>query len=154
MMFLRRACDMKKRIVSILTAVSVLAGSVVVSFAENNETDDKREPLFEAIPVESMSTGTQERAISDEEDVDEDIREEIELIIPDDYEEIRIGSAADIIDLAGKCRLDTWSANKVIVLISDVNQEIAGKIADRMINKWNDNPQNGGYKVTYEKEML
>ncbi len=121
MMFLRRACDMKKRIVSILTAVSVLAGSVVVSFAENNETDDKREPLFEAIPVESMSTGTQERAMSDEEDVDEDIREEIELIIPDDYEEIRISSAADIIDLAGKCRLDTWSANKVIVLTQDID---------------------------------
>ena len=46
------------------------------------------------------------------------------------------------------------SGNRVIVLLSDVSQEIAGKIADRMINKWNENPKNGGFKVTYEKEML
>ena len=46
------------------------------------------------------------------------------------------------------------SGNRVIVLLSDVSREIAGKIADRMINKWNENPKNEGFKVTYEKEML
>ena len=46
------------------------------------------------------------------------------------------------------------SNNKVIVLLADVDQEIADKIAERMIKKWNEHPKNGGYSVTYEKEML
>ena len=46
------------------------------------------------------------------------------------------------------------SGNRVIVLLTDVDLNTAGKIADRIINKWNTQPKSEGYEITYEKEIL
>ncbi len=46
------------------------------------------------------------------------------------------------------------SSSRVIAILTGVEHDEAGNIADRIIQKWAQNPKNSGYKVTYEKEML
>ena len=46
------------------------------------------------------------------------------------------------------------TGSRVIVLLTDVDLKTAGKIADRIVNKWNEQPKCSGYIVTYEKEIL
>lgn len=95
---------MKKRIVAALLSIMLICASPVTCLADNNYT-----------------TGTQENAKEGVVDVDMDIRDEIDAIIPDDIEEISIGTADELLELAKKCTLDTWSVNKKVVLTADIN---------------------------------
>ena len=46
------------------------------------------------------------------------------------------------------------TGSRVIVLLTDVDLKTAGRIADRIVNRWNEQPKSSGYIVTYEKEIL
>lgn len=67
-----------------------------------------------------MTTGTQLNAMDLEENVDADIEEEIEALIPVEQETVIISSIDDLKRLAKKCKLDTWSANKNVYLEKDI----------------------------------
>ncbi len=97
---------MKKRFVAALLALFFAGTSTITCLAEN---EDK------------YVTGTQESAKEDVVDVDEDIRGSLYALVPDDIEEIQIGTAEELIDFAQKCSLDTWSVNKKVVLTADIN---------------------------------
>ncbi len=116
---------MKKRLFAALMSAVVLLGSTSFAFAENNQTEESK-VLFEPIPedddIKAITTGTQVREAEKEiEDADEDIREEIEDLIPDNVEEIKIGTASELLDFSQKCSLDTWSVNKMVVLTDDID---------------------------------
>ena len=70
---------------------------------------------------EVIKTGTQERAIENEVDVDEDIKEDIEAEIPEEIEEITINSVEDFLQFSENCKLDTWSVNKRVTLNADIS---------------------------------
>ena len=97
---------MKKRICALLLGIMFIASPVLTVCAE--------EPNV-------VKTGTQERAIENETNVDEDIQEEIESEISEDIEEITISSVEEFLDFADKCKLDTWSANKKVTLLKDIS---------------------------------
>ncbi len=117
---------MKKKLCAALLAMAVLVASTSVSLAVGDRDSDKSsifEPVDSQESITGITTGTQTREKEKEENepVDEDIREEVEELIPDDIEEIRIGSADDLLAFAKKCNLDTWSANKYVVLTDDID---------------------------------
>ncbi len=97
---------MKKRICVLLLGLIVLLNPVLVVSAETGDI---------------ITTGTQERANENEVDVDEDIRDELEEQIADEYEEISIGTADEFIEFANNCKLDTWSVNKKVTLTADIS---------------------------------
>ena len=99
---------MKKRIISLLVVIPLLLESSIFCLAAPEDAD-------------TVTTGTMTNAIDNETDVDEDIREDIEALIPEEYEEISIGTVEELIDFADKCRLDTWSVNKKVVLTDDIS---------------------------------
>ena len=70
---------------------------------------------------ETVTTGTQTGAMEEQKDVDADIKDEIDELIPDDIEEITISSADEFVKFANNCKLDTWSVNKRVVLIKDIS---------------------------------
>ncbi|MCR5155994.1 MAG: hypothetical protein K6C96_04880, partial [Butyrivibrio sp.] len=116
---------MKKRIIAALLAAMVFTTSAVVSFAENENGVSQEAG---SLP-EDVTTGTQEKEKEDAVDVDADIEEELSSFIPEAMEEIKIAAADELIDLADKCKNDTWSANKKVVLtenISLVGKNFAG----------------------------
>ncbi|MBE5825431.1 MAG: hypothetical protein E7307_02225 [Butyrivibrio sp.] len=115
---------MKKRIIAALLAAFIFTTSVVVSFAENENGVSTEGG---ALP-EDVTTGTQEKAQEDEVDVDADIEKEIQSIIPEVKEEIRISTAEELIEFAEKCRMDTWSANKMVIITQDIS--LVGKAFD------------------------
>ncbi len=46
------------------------------------------------------------------------------------------------------------SNNRAIAIITDADHDTAIRIADRIIEKWKENPKSEGYTLTYEKEKL
>lgn len=134
---------MKKRIVAALLAITIMSASPIAVFAETVEnqeeldTENSKENQEESESsdedqeaagdgqsenTESLyTTGTQEDAENNVEDVDQDIREEIQALIPETIEEISIGSAEELLDFASKCALDTWSVNKKVILTDDIS---------------------------------
>ena len=105
---------MKKRVFAFLMAMTLFTGSVFISFADNEK--DK----VEATSLE-LSTGTQEQALEDANDIDADIKENIKASIPDAIEEIRVGSADEFLKFVDNCKLDTWSLNKKIIITDDIS---------------------------------
>ena len=116
---------MKKRVFAALLAVLLFTTISVSSFAENentdNETTEKDAVVENLLGVENFSTGTQDKAIEAEVDVDADIHDEVQATIPETMEEIRISSPEDFMAMVNNCSLDTWSANKKIVLMQDIS---------------------------------
>ena len=101
---------MKKRLCVLLLGAVLFTSSVICVYGE--EGND---------PVESISTGTQAGALKEQKDVDEDIKDEREALIPKDIEEIKIESTEDFLKFAENCKLDTWSVNKRVVLEKDIS---------------------------------
>ncbi len=116
---------MKRRLFAALLSAVVLFCTTSFAFAENDQTQESK-VLFEPIPeddnTKAITTGTQVReAEKEDDDADEDIRDQIEDLIPDNVEEIKIGTAGELIEFSKKCSLDTWSANKMVVLTDDID---------------------------------
>ncbi|WP_029231011.1 hypothetical protein [Butyrivibrio sp. VCB2006] len=111
---------MKKRLCALLLGVVFVTTSAVTAFAEN---DDNTAAIEErpGVPTPTVSTGTYERALEDVTDVDEDIKENVEAVIPEQMEEINIGSTEEFLAFANNCKLDTWSVNKKVTLTSDIS---------------------------------
>lgn len=74
-------------------------------------------------PDTSVTTGTQDNARENSEDADEDIANDVAATIESEWEEIYISAPEDLVLLAKRCRLDTWSRNKYIVLKNDISLE-------------------------------
>ena len=113
---------MKKRLCAILLGILFAITPVITVLAENNEeqsseTDDIRSALVES----GLTTGTYERALENKTDVDEDIREDVESVIPEEIEEISIGTVEEFLKFADNCKLDTWSVNKKVTLTNDIS---------------------------------
>lgn len=112
---------MKKRILALLTIFALVCTSAPLTvFAEKEEEikEETKEPRSE---VELLSTATQTDLLENEEDVDADIEDEIEALIPDEFEDIYIGSVDDFLSFANNCKLDTWSVNKRVILTEDIS---------------------------------
>ena len=114
---------MKKRLLALLTIFAlVCTSSPLTVFAEKEEEikeeTQENEPRSE---VELLSTATQTDLFEDDKDVDADIEQEIEALIPDELEDIYIGSVDEFLSFANNCKLDTWSVNKRVILTSDLS---------------------------------
>ncbi len=109
---------MKKRLCALLLGILFVTTPVITVFAENGDkTDAASEQGMEPI----VTTGTYERALENKTDVDEDIKEEVQAVIPEEIEEITIGTTEEFLEFADNCRLDTWSVNKKITLTDDIS---------------------------------
>ncbi len=109
---------MKKRLCALLLGILFVTTPVITVFAENGDkTDAASEQGMEPI----VTTGTYERALENKTDVDEDIKEEVQAVIPEEIEEITIGTTEEFLEFANNCRLDTWSVNKKITLTDDIS---------------------------------
>ena len=104
-------------VIAIETTMSVTAMAVP---DEINSVEDANKAL---LTDESLTTGTQENAREKEIDADEDIKEEIDASIDENWERIELKSAQDLLTFAKNCRLDTWSRNKYVVLSNDISLE-------------------------------
>lgn len=110
---------MKKKVLSGLLAGFMAITICFTSFAEPDDTQAQ-----EASTEDSSSpylTGTQKKADENTENVDEDIQEEKEALIPEEYEEITISTADELIEFARNCTLDIWSVNKSVTLTADIS---------------------------------
>lgn len=70
---------------------------------------------------DNTTTGTQLNAMENESNIDSDIQNEIDELVSDEWEEIRISSAKDLVEFSKKCSLDIWSKNKYVVLVNDIS---------------------------------
>ncbi len=95
---------MKKRISLLIMAVVLTANMCPVT-----------------VCAETVTTGTQTDALEDETDPDADIAEAVDALVGTDWEYISVSDADDLIELAGNCRLDTWSRNKRVTLVNDIS---------------------------------
>ena len=91
---------MKKKLCALLFGINLAFVMPLSAFATEGEV---------------IKTGTQERAIENEVDVDEDIKEDIEAEISEKIEEINISSVEDFLKFSENCKLDTWSVNKRVI---------------------------------------
>lgn len=115
---------MKKRILALLTIFALVCTSAPLTVLAEKEEETKEEVKEEKEPrseVELLSTATQTDLIEDDENVDADIEEAIEALIPEDLEDIYIGSVDDFLAFANNCKLDTWSVNKRVILTQDLS---------------------------------
>ncbi len=108
---------MKKRIIAALLAAMLFSTSAIISFAEN-DADAKEKTEDEQ---ELITTATQAEALEGAVDVDEDIRQEVQAVIPELIEEITISNPDEFMEFVNNCKLDTWSANKKVVLTEDIS---------------------------------
>ncbi|SFP93610.1 hypothetical protein SAMN04487928_11281 [Butyrivibrio proteoclasticus] len=97
---------MKKKLCALLFGINLAFVMPLSAFATEGEV---------------IKTGTQERAIENEVDVDEDIKEDIEAEISEEIEEINISSVEDFLKFSENCKLDTWSVNKRVILNADIS---------------------------------
>ena len=115
---------MKKKMIALLLALAVTTATISayknISFAQSTDNIDL---------VGTISTGMQNAAKENQVDVDEDIKEDVESQIPEEWEEIYLSTPEDVLELAENCKLDIWSANKIVYLtqnISLVGKEFTG----------------------------
>lgn len=111
---------------TIILATTVFAPAMTINADEENDKTQEEEPLTKAEILKGIEdgtfvTGTQQNYIDNEIDADADIEEEVALLIPEDREVVKITSAEDLVKLAKDCRLDTWSANKDVILVDDIS---------------------------------
>ena len=116
---------MKRRIINLLLSISlsvstILGACQVVAYSDL-DTKAISEYEEEANGEDNVSTGTQERYKENEVDADADIQGELDSLVSEEWEEIDIKDAKDLLKLSKDCRLDTWSRNKVINLKNDIN---------------------------------
>jgi len=129
---------MKNRLVAILLTGTLIigtcgAGAYSVYGAQNSDNSSKtenaegsetpltKEEINQQINDGTFVTGSQQNYIDNQVDVDEDIEEEVEELIPEEWQEIKISTVEDLEVLAKNCRLDTWSANKHVILQNDIS---------------------------------
>ena len=105
---------MRKKILSLLMAITVFTTSGLVSFAEN-------EPTEETAQEDVITTGTQERAAENTVDVDADIEDDVAATVPEEIQTVRISNADEFLEFADNCKLNTWSDNKKVILTSDIS---------------------------------
>ncbi|MBR4356644.1 MAG: hypothetical protein IKQ00_01865 [Butyrivibrio sp.] len=101
---------MKKRVLMLLPGIVLFINSAVCVYGETGNDGQ-----------ETVKTGTQTGALEEQKDVDADIKDDIDKLIPDDIEEITIKSAEDFVEFSEKCKLDTWSVNKKVILAKDIS---------------------------------
>lgn len=129
---------MKNKIVAFLLVATLSIGLVSVAgsdlnvyaatdkkTSEESEKDAEEAPLTEAeinqqIQDGTFITGSQQNFLDNEIDVDIDIEEAIDELIPEEKIDIKISTEDDLVELAKNCRLDTWSANKNVILMNDI----------------------------------
>ncbi len=112
---------MKKRLLALLTiGLLVFTSTPLTVFAEKEEEQAKEEKTPRS-EVELLTTATQTDILEDEENVDEDIKEQIQALIPETMEDIYIRNVDDFIAFANNCKLDTWSVNKRVILTEDIS---------------------------------
>lgn len=122
---------MKNRTVSLLMTIIMSLGMVLGNasyvYAQPDESDSTieetdNESVNENAQLEEayMTTGTQQNAMNLETNNDLDIEEDIASLINEDKEVITISTAEELKELARKCKLDIWSANKRVVLEKDI----------------------------------
>ncbi len=113
---------MKKRLCALLLGLLFATSQVVTVLAENGDDKTLEADTYRQNSHESeVTTGTYEKALENVNDVDEDIKDEVDLAIPDEMEEISIGSTEEFLEFARNCRLDTWSVNKKVTLTKDIS---------------------------------
>ena len=101
---------MKKRLCVLLLGMVLFTESFTFVWAKEGDNTQ-----------ETITTGTQTGAIEEQKDVDADIKDDIDALIPKNIEEITISSAEDFLKFAENCKLDTWSVNKKVVLAKDIS---------------------------------
>ena len=101
---------MRKKVCMLLLGMVLFINSATYVYGESGNDGE-----------ETVTTGTQTGAMEEQKDVDADIKDEIDELIPDDIEEITISSAEEFVKFANNCKLDTWSVNKRVVLIKDIS---------------------------------
>ena len=112
---------------SVILITTALAPAMVISAdEEEKEANEQEEELSKADILKGIEdgtfvTGSQQNYIDNEVDADADIEEEVALLIPEERETIKIATAEDLVKLAKDCRLDTWSANKDVILTEDIS---------------------------------
>ena len=126
------------KILSLFCAGLIAAGSAAAPVAEvfAAATEEVPPPVKEVIPesesekdekqeqedgTASFMTGSQLSYKENEVDVDADIRSEVQSDIEAEWVDIHVSSPEDIVGLADKCRLDTWSVNKRVILENDIS---------------------------------
>lgn len=112
---------MKKRILALLTIFALVCTSAPLTVLAEKEEEIEEETKEPRSEVELLSTATQTDLLENEEDVDADIEDEIEALIPEEFEDIYISSVDDFLSFANNCKLDTWSVNKRVVLTEDIS---------------------------------
>ena len=113
---------MKKKLLAALLACVLFSSSAVMVFAENESANSSEGQIVINRDSENdLTTGTQEKALEEAVDVDADIIEDIQATIPEVIEEVRISNADEFMQMVENCKLDTWSANKKIILTEDIN---------------------------------
>lgn len=128
---------MKKRIMALLLGISLVCNTGVISFAVESEealetelqdTDKSEDNAWETIDksayVGDMTTATQEEALEEENGESKEAQETEEVEetkTPVTYFEIKIETAEDLINLANNCKMDTWSADKKVILEQDIS---------------------------------
>ena len=108
---------MNKHMTSLISFICILSIAINMILFPVNAYTVNGDNLNE----DSTTTGTQLNALENQSDVDDDIKDEIDALVGDEWEEIRISSANDLVDLAKNCRLDIWSKNKYVVLVNDIS---------------------------------
>jgi hypothetical protein len=118
---------MKKRILALLTIFALVCTSAPLTVLAEKEEETKEEVKEEKeekeprSEVELLSTATQSDLFEDDENVDADIEDAIEALIPEELEDIYISSVDDFLSFANNCKLDTWSVNKRVILTQDLS---------------------------------
>ncbi len=113
---------MKRRLLAALTALILFSSSAIISFADNeNLSDTETKDTQEQTSGPDLTTGTQTKALEEAEDVDADIQDDIDALIPEVIDEIKISNADEFMEMVDSCKLDTWSLNKRIILTDDIS---------------------------------
>lgn len=113
---------MKNRTLALLMSGLLFAGLVLSDFKmvyaepENQESSE----VNNEINAEELITQTQQNAMDNKVDADEDILEDVAMLIPEETERVLITNAEDLKSFSKNCSLDTWSANKYVVLENDI----------------------------------
>ena len=78
---------MKKRLCALLLGLLFVTTHVVTAYAENDEKTANEEDIYrQNVPEPSVTTGTNEKALENVDDIDEDIKEDVESAIPEEME--------------------------------------------------------------------
>ncbi len=116
---------MKKKALSLLMVFIMSFSVSSTCFAENVQDQGIEKEVTEMPVAEEghLSTATQKEALEKEatENADEETGDEAEETDPIRMEEISISNADEFLAFAENCKLDTWSANKKVLITADIS---------------------------------